>query len=175
MAVSKAVRRYYAERIFPKMGPDKAPPNFTPLPVAPTGVASVEGCRGGGKNILEISILGAGDVLKDVRVSCGLCNPAMYVAADILADWARARPFEEVLAFDPMPIENLQAFYDALGGPGRPDDAREKFQYALLAIQRAIYDHQDLAPPVLPDVPEFTDRDWDVEWDADSEDGEDDE
>ncbi len=166
MAVSNAVRRYYAERIFPRMGPDRAPPNFIPLDVEPTGLASVEGCRGGGKNILEVTILGVDGVLEDLRISCGLCNPAMYVAADILADWARGRSFAELLAFDPMPIDALQPFYDVLGGPGRPDDAREKFQYALLAIQRAIHDHNGDAPPVLPDVPGFTDRDWDAEDEA---------
>ena len=31
MAVSNEVRRYYAERIFAAMGPDRAPANFLPL------------------------------------------------------------------------------------------------------------------------------------------------
>ena len=36
--------------------------------------------------------------MDDLRASCGLCNPAMYVAVDILVDWARGRGFDEILA-----------------------------------------------------------------------------
>src|SRR5687767_9067218 len=57
MPVSAAIRRYYAEKIFAEMGRDKAPANFRPLPVPAHGLATVEGCRGGGKNILELTVL----------------------------------------------------------------------------------------------------------------------
>ena len=52
------MRRYYAERIFAQTWarPDAFLPNFTPLGVrADRAGAAVEGCRGGGKNILEVS------------------------------------------------------------------------------------------------------------------------
>jgi len=168
MAVSSAVRRYYAERIFARMGRDHAPPNFTPLDQAPTGHAAVEGCRGGGKNITEFSILGAGDRVVDARASCGLCNPAMYVAADILVDWVRGRRLDEVLRRDPLDVVALQPFFDALGGPGRPDDAREKFQYALHGVQNAVRDHRGEATLPLPDIDEPTEKDWAEEDDDES-------
>ena len=50
-----------------------------------TGFATVEGCRGGGKNILEVELVGTEDAVADIRMGCGLCNPAMYAAADIVA------------------------------------------------------------------------------------------
>ena len=160
MAVSDSVRRYYAEKIFALSGRDKAPPNFTPLDVPHTGISTVEGCRGGGKNILEISVVGEGDTIRDIRCSCGLCNPAMYVAADIVLDWVRGRSCAEILAVDPFQIAQLDPFYEGLGGPGKPDDAREKFQYALIAVQNAVRDHQGGSPMPLPEIEEPSDVDW---------------
>ncbi|MHC5010043.1 MAG: hypothetical protein ACYTG6_03715 [Planctomycetota bacterium] len=160
MAVSAAVRRYYAERIFARTTREEAPPNFRPLGVPHTGFVTVEGCRGGGKNIVEIFLLGRDDRVEDVRCACGLCNPAMYACIDIVLDWARGRRFAEILAIDPLDVVQLVPFYDVLGGPGRPDDAREKFQYALLALQNAVRDHRKEPPRPIPEIAPPTDRDW---------------
>jgi hypothetical protein len=168
MAVSQAVRTYYAQRIFANMGRDKVPANFRPFETPADGLATVEGCRGGGKNILEVAVRvekpgQAGDLgrLKDVRLSCGLCNPAMYTGADVVVDWARGRPLGEILALEPFRLEALQPFYERLGGPGRPDDAREKFQYTLVALQNAV--RAALGRPTVPPPPIDgpTDKDWD--------------
>jgi hypothetical protein len=156
MAISAAVRAYYEERIFKRTTRGGPPPNFRPLDAAPTGVATVEGCRGGGKNILEVRLVGDDEQVTDVRLSCGLCNPAMLVAADILADWTRGRRLADVLAPDAADEAALAPFFEALGGAGRPDDAREKFQYALLAVQNAVRNHQ--GAPTLP-VPVFSEPD----------------
>lgn len=166
MAVSRPVLRYYAERIHPEMGRERAPESFRPLSGAPDGLATVEGCRGGGKNILEVAVRverspRPGARLLDVRVSCGLCNVAMYVAADLVVRWARGRALDDVMALDPLHVTALTPFFDALGGPGRPDDAREKLQYAVLALQNAV--RAALGRPTVP-VPALeapTDRDWD--------------
>ena len=161
MAVSTAVRTYYAERIFARSGRDEAPPNFRPLEVAPTGRFTVEGCRGGGKNVLEIQLLGADDRVADIRMLCGLCNPAMYACSDVVADWARGRGFDEILALDPLDVAGLAPFFQRLGGPGRPDDAREKFQYVLLALQRTVLHHRGEDVPPMPEIPEPTGGDLD--------------
>ncbi len=153
MAVSPAVRRYYAERIFAKSTRDRAPESFTPLDTAPTGVATVEGCRGGGKNVLEVFLVGHDGRIEDVRASCGLCNPAMYVAADLVVHWARGRAFDEVLALDPFRPGALDPFFERLGDTDRPEDAREKLQYALLALHRAVHAHQGTEAPDFPPVP----------------------
>jgi hypothetical protein len=153
MAVSAAVRAYYAEKIFKQSGRGRVPPNFRPLDVAPTGTSTVEGCAGGGKNILEVSLVGKGDLVEDVRVSCGLCNPAMYAAADVVCEWARGRPFAEVLGIDPLDARRLDPFFAALGGDERPDDAREKFQYALVALQNAVRAHLREPIPPPPAIP----------------------
>ena len=58
-------------------------------------------------------------------------------------------------------MASLGPFFARLGGPGRPDDAREKFQYVLLALQRAVLDHRGEASPPLPEIPEHTGRDLD--------------
>ena len=161
MAISRPVHRYYAERIFGQTTREQAPPNFRPLEEPHTGMSSVEGCRGGGKNIAEVHLVGEGNLIRDLRVSCGLCNPAMYVATDILAEWARGRICEEVLALDPHRIGDLAPFFEMLGGPGRPDDAREKFQYALVAVQNAVRDHLGEAPVPAPEFADPEDRDLD--------------
>ena len=160
MAVSNAVRRYYAERIFARMGRDHTLPNFTPLDEPATGHAAVEGCRGGGKNITEFALVGDAERVTDLRASCGLCNPAMYVAVDIVVDWARGRRFEEILAVDALDVPTLDPFFAALGGPGKPDDAREKFQYVLLGVQNAVRDHRGEAILALPEIDEPGDKDW---------------
>jgi len=160
MAVSAAVRRYYAEEIFAQMGRDRAPRNFTPLAEPATGRGVVEGCRGGGKNVTEFHLLGEDDVAADLRVSCGLCNPAMYAAADIVVSWARGRALDEILAFDPLDVAALRPLFEALGGPGWPDDAREKFQYALNGVQNAVRDHRGEATLAPPDIDEPSDTDW---------------
>jgi hypothetical protein len=180
MPVSAAIRKYYAEKIFAEMGRDKAPANFRPLPVPAHGLATVEGCRGGGKNILELTVLldpptapggpgGPGGGISpegrrvdDVRVSCGLCNPAMYAGADVVVEWARGRALAEVLALEPLRVEALAPFFARLGGPGRPDDAREKFQYALIALQNAVRSALGRAPLPAPAIDGPTDRDWDA-------------
>ncbi len=149
MAVSAPVRAYYSKRIFLESGRDRVPRNFRPLDVAPTGRSSVEGCAGGGKNILEVSIVGRDGRIEDVRASCGLCNPAMYAAADVVCDWARGRALSEVEAIDLDDVSALAPLFALLGGPGRPDDAREKFQYALFALQNAVRHHRK-APPAPP-------------------------
>jgi hypothetical protein len=161
--VSAAVRRYYAERIFARSGRDSAPPNFRPLERPATGTSSVEGCRGGGKNVLEVALLGQGDRIEDLRLSCGLCNPAMYAGADVVAEWAKGKTFEEVLALDPRDVAGLEPFFQALGGPGKPDDAREKFQYAVAAVQNAVRDHLKRPAVEVPPFDEPTDRDWETE------------
>ena len=172
MPVSAAIRRYYAERIFAQTTREHAPPNFTPLGVPHNGMSTVEGCRGGGKNIAEVFLVASQSSVEDIRVSCGLCNPAMYVACDVLADWARGRALDEILAVDPVSVEALFPFFDVLGGPGKPDDAREKFQYALVAVQNAVRDHRGEAPVAPPVFADPTDRNWeDPDWD-DDEDGE---
>lgn len=166
MGVSNEVRRYYAERIFAQMGPDRAPANFVPLEEPATGYASVEGCLGGGKNITEFALVAAedpaagGEVVRDIRVACGLCNPAMYVAADIVVDWARGRPLDVILALDPLDVPALEPFFEALGGPRWPDDAREKFQYALAGVQEAVRDHRGEAARAVPEFDGPSDRDW---------------
>jgi hypothetical protein len=157
VAVSPAVRRYYAERIFAQSGRDRAPPNFRPLEGTASGIASVEGCRGGGKNILEVFVLAEHRRVRDVRIACGLCNPAMYVGADCVAEWAKGRAFEEVLAVDPLRPAALDPLFERLGGPGRPDDAREKFQYALFALQNAVRAAEGRPPLPLPELVEPSD------------------
>jgi hypothetical protein len=169
MAISRPVHRYYAEHIFAQTTRAQAPPNFRPLDRPHTGMSSVEGCRGGGKNITEVFLIAAGGRIEDVRVSCGLCNPAMYVATDILATWARSRTLDEVLALDPHRIEDLAPFFEHLGGPGRPDDAREKFQYALVAVQNAVRDHLGQDAVATPAFEDPEDRDLDEDRDPDDE------
>ena len=167
MAVSQAVRTYYAERIFANMGRDKVPANFRPLSVPAHGMSTVEGCRGGGKNILEVTVLvdkgqgGAGGTVADVRLSCGLCNPAMYAGADVVVETVRGRPVDEILALDPFRIESLAPFFARLGGPGRPDDAREKFQYTLVAVQNALRVALGRPPVPPPPIDGPTEKDWD--------------
>lgn len=160
MAVSAPVRAYYAQHIFANMGRDKTPVNFRPLAVAAHGLSTVEGCRGGGKNILEVAVLVGGGRLEDARVSCGLCNPAMYVGADVVVRWARGRALDEILALDPLSVPALDPLFALLGGPGKPDDAREKLQYALVALQNAVRLALGRAAVPPPPIEGPTDRDW---------------
>ncbi|MFM8385278.1 MAG: hypothetical protein ACKOCB_00455 [Planctomycetia bacterium] len=160
MAVSPAVRRYYAERIFAHMGRDKAPANFRPLGVPAHGMSTVEGCRGGGKNILEVQVLVEQGRLADLRASCGLCNPAMYVGVDVVLEWARGQQVAALLALDPLAMAALEPLYARLGGPGKPDDAREKMQYALVAVQAALRKALGQAAVATPGIEPPTDRDW---------------
>lgn len=174
MPVSAAIRTYYAEKVFAHMGRDKVPANFRPLAVPAHGLATVEGCRGGGKNILELTVLiepapaaggstpSEGRRLADARVSCGLCNPAMYAGADVVVEWARGRPIPEILALEPLRVDALAPFFARLGGPGRPDDAREKFQYAVVALQNAVRSALGRTPVAAPPIEGPTDRDWDA-------------
>ncbi|MDA1195225.1 MAG: hypothetical protein O2894_08575 [Planctomycetota bacterium] len=160
MAVSPEVRQYYAEKIFAAMGPGRVPESFRPLATPPTGFATVEGCRGGGKNLTEFALIGSEGTVLEASAACGLCNPAMYVAADILIRWIRGRSLAEILALDPRDVSALAPFFEALGGRRWPDDAREKFQYALAGVQNAVRNHA--GEPALP-VPEFDEpssRDW---------------
>lgn len=160
MAVSNEVRRYYADKIFAAMGRERAPRNFLPMDEPVTGRATVEGCLGGGKNITEFTVRCDEARILDVRVSCGLCNPAMYVAADIVVAWARGRPLDEVLALDPLLVAGLEPFFVELGGRAWPDDAREKFQYALVGVQNALRDHRGEVAAAAPEFDEPTAKDW---------------
>ena len=162
MAVSAPVRAYYTKHIFLQSGRDKVPKNFRPLEGACTGKSSVEGCAGGGKNILEVFLFGQDDRIVDLRCSCGLCNPAMYAAADILCEWARGKSFAEAMALDAVDIPGLAPFFTLLGGPGRPDDAREKFQYVIVALQNAIRAQRNEFLPPTPTIEPPTDRDLDA-------------
>src|SRR5436190_2034917 len=101
MAVSAPVRAYYTKHIFLQSGREKVPKNFRPLEGPVTGKSSVEGCAGGGKNILEVYVSASARV-DDVKASCGLCNPAMYAAADVLCEWARGKTCADLLALDPL-------------------------------------------------------------------------
>jgi hypothetical protein len=161
MAVSAAVRAYYTQHVFLESGRDRVPRNFRPIEGGPVGRSVVEGCAGGGKNVLEVFVRGDGDRVGDVRASCGLCNPAMYVAADVVCDWSRGRPLAEVLATDPLDRRSLAPLYERLGGPGRPDDAREKFQYALIALQNAVRALRGDPLPPPPAIAPPTDEDLD--------------
>lgn len=152
MAVSPAVRRYYAERIFAQTTREQGPPNFRPLDRRPTGVATVEGCRGGGKNILEVFIVVCEDRVEAIWVACGLCNPAMLVAADIVVEWARGRSTSSILELDPLREDALAPFFLPLGDDERPDDAREKLQYALVALQHAVLNDRGERTPPLPEI-----------------------
>ncbi len=160
MAISTAVRRYYAEKIYAQTSRTGAPPNFRPRDDEPAGRSTVEGCRGGGKNILEIRLYGTEQTVEDVRLSCGLCNPAMMAAADIAAEWARGRGPEEILRVDAMSVPALEPFFERLGGPGEPDDAREKFQYVLMALQNAVRDSRGEPAIPIPEMREPGERDW---------------
>ena len=159
MAVSPAVRRYYAEKIFAQTTREQGPPNFRPLDQEPSGVATVEGCRGGGKNILEVFLVAKEDRVAAIWVACGLCNPAMLVAADIVVDWARGRELETVLGLDASDPDALDPFFDILGSDDRPDDAREKLQDALAADQHAVLDHLGRPVPPLPEIRPLTEGD----------------
>ena len=162
MAVIAPVRAYYTKHIFLKSSRTSVPANFRPLDVPPTGKSSVEGCAGGGKNILEVFLVGTHDRIVELRASCGLCNPAMYAAADILCEWGRGRAFAEVMALDANDPAALAPFFAALGGPGRPDDAREKFQYVVIALQNAIRGQRGEPLPPTPAIEPPTDRDLDA-------------
>jgi hypothetical protein len=152
VAVSAPVRAYYTKHIFLESGRDKVPRNFRPLDVPATGKSSVEGCAGGGKNILELSVVGEGPRIADLRASCGLCNPAMYAAADVVCEWARGRAIDEVMALDPFAGATLDPMFAVLGGAEKPDDAREKLQYAVLALQNALRSHRGEAPRPIPKI-----------------------
>lgn len=161
MAVSAPIRAYYTKHVFLESGRDRIPRNFRPLEVPPTGRSSVEGCAGGGKNILELFLLAPAGVALDVRASCGLCNPAMYAAADIVCEWARGKPLDDLLRVDPLDVAALAPLFALLGGPGRPDDAREKLQYAVIALQNAIRVQRGQPLPPMPKVAPPTERDLD--------------
>lgn len=161
MAVSAPVRAYYTTHIFLQSGRDRVPGNFRPLEVPPTGRSSLEGCAGGGKNLLELSLLAPAGVVEDARASCGLCNPAMYAAVDVVIEWARGKRLDDLLRIDPLDLDALAPLFALLGGPGRPDDAREKFQYALIALQNAIRAQRGQPLPPPPTVAPPTGRDLD--------------
>lgn len=156
MAVSEPVRRRYAECIFARTTRTSPPPNFRPLDEAPTGHATVEGCRGGGKNILELFLVAEDGRIRDLCASCGLCNPAMMVAADLVVDWARGQSLDAVLGLDVLDTEATQPVLEPLGVDADgdvPADALEKVRYALLALRRAVADHRGVDLPPDPLVP----------------------
>ncbi|MFO0932348.1 MAG: hypothetical protein U1E39_06520 [Planctomycetota bacterium] len=128
MPVSAPVRAYYAARIFALSTRTSVPPNFRPLEAPVSGKSSVEGCAGGGKNILEVSVRLVDGRIDDVRASCGLCNPAMYVAADLVCEGARGRTAADVLALDVLAPASLDPFFAALAaaGAGRPAGRRAR-------------------------------------------------
>ena len=100
MTISHAVRRHYAERIFAVGGRGEVPEAFRPLEGDATGRSTVEGCRGGGKNVLEVRVRVNDGRVEAISMGCNLCNPAMYVAADILGRWSRGRAAAEILGLD---------------------------------------------------------------------------
>ncbi|MGE0193918.1 MAG: hypothetical protein AB7T63_17975 [Planctomycetota bacterium] len=151
MTISHAVRRHYAERIFAVGGRGEVPEAFRPLAGEPTGRSTVEGCRGGGKNVLEVRLRVADGRVEGISMGCNLCNPAMYVAADILGRWARGRSADAILALDPFAEAALDPWFEALGAPDRPADAAEKFRYTLWAVQNALRDDRGEAPRPTPD------------------------
>ncbi|MFV1960106.1 MAG: hypothetical protein ACC662_11920, partial [Planctomycetota bacterium] len=55
--------------------------------------------------------------------------------------WARGRAFGEILALDPRAPAALDPFFERVEAPEGPDDAREKLEYALLALHGAVRDH----------------------------------
>src|SRR5947207_14825217 len=114
MAVSAPVRAYYTQHIVAQSGRGRVPSNFRPLETPATGKSSVEGCAGGGKNILEVFLVGQDERIVDLRASCGLCNPAMYAAADIVCEWGRGRGFSETLALDPLDPRSLDPLFARL-------------------------------------------------------------
>lgn len=163
MPVSGPVRAWYATRIFARSTRTSVPENFRPLPDA-SGRSTVEGCAGGGKNILELAVRVADGVVVDVRAACGLCNPAMYVAADLVCDEARGKRAADLLALDPLAPSTLDACFARLAAEGagdarpvataapRPDDAREKLQYAFVALQQALRAARGEPPAPAPKV-----------------------
>ena len=165
MPVSAPVRAYYAARIFALSTRTSVPANFRPLEGPASGRSAVEGCAGGGKNLLEVSVRVVGDRVEDVRAACGLCNPAMYVAADLVCDRARGRSVAELLAVDVLDVRALAPWFEGLGpradgrGVARPDDAREKLQYALLALQQALRVARGEPVPPAPKIPPPRDDD----------------
>ncbi len=152
MSISDAVRRYYATEIFGAMTRDAAPPNFRPFSEPITGSSTIKGCRGEGRDLLTIEVHEAGGVLDRVRASCGLCGPAMMVAADVVVRFASGQNADETRALDPLAAEALLPLFDLLGDEGHAEDAREKFQYALAALQNAARDSSGLPPLPTPDV-----------------------
>ena len=66
MAVSAAVLAYYTRHIFHESGRDRIPKNFRPLEGKATGRSVVEGCVGGGKNVLELHLRADGARIEDV-------------------------------------------------------------------------------------------------------------
>lgn len=151
MTISHAVRRHYAERIFAVGGRGEVPEAFRPLEGDATGRSTVEGCRGGGKNVLEVRLRVSDGRVEAISMGCNLCNPAMYVAADILGRWARGRAADEILALDARTEEVLDPWFEALRAPERPADAAEKFRYTLWAVQNALRDDRGLPARPTPD------------------------
>jgi hypothetical protein len=158
MAISAPVLAYYRERVWAESGRDRVPKNFRPLEGGASGRSVVEGCVGGGKNVLELRVRVEAGRIADVRASCGLCNPAMYVAADVVCEWARGRAASEAAGLDPLDPRSLDDLFSRLGTPGRPEDAREKFQYALVALQNALRSARGEAIPPVPAIPPPSER-----------------
>ena len=152
MTVSEAVRRYYASEIFGAMTRDAAPPNFRPFDERVTGASSIKGCRGEGRDLLTIELHEAEGVLRRVRAACGLCGPAMMVAADVVVRFARGQAGNAMRSLDPLGDAALEPLFELLGDEEHAEDAREKFQYALAALQNAARDSQGLPPLPTPDV-----------------------
>lgn len=152
MRLSPAVRRWYGERIFARGAKGQLPEAFRPLEGKLTGRSVVEGCRGGGRNVLEVRLRVADGRIEAIQMACNLCSPAMYVAADIVGGWARRREAAEVLLLDVHGEGTLTPLFDVLGAPERPADAGEKFRYALWAVQNAL--RNDRGEPSRP-APDF--------------------
>ena len=87
-------------------------------------------------------------------------QPGDVRGADVAVEWARGQAVEELLAVDPFAIAQLDPLFARLGGPGKPDDAREKFQYSIVALQNAVRvaGGQPTVPPPAIDGP--TEKDW---------------
>lgn len=99
-AIPKRIRDYFVEHIFGAGTHDRLPPNFRRLDSEVSGRWRVDGCPVPGQNLVHIEVLTAAGRIVDVRVPCERCDPFMFVAADLAANWARGRDVQAVLATD---------------------------------------------------------------------------
>jgi hypothetical protein len=78
-------------------------------------------------------------------------------------EWARGQAVEALLGLNALDIAALTPLFAKLGGPGQPDDAREKFQYTLVALQNALRVAQGKPSVPPPPIEGPSDKDWAAE------------